>query len=94
MGKSASFESLSSTFCDQMEVYSTADLVSIISQEMLIDVTIVFMESTKIKNTIIACMTDVDTLSGVSFYIVTAINLRILRHAILMIVLRICPTSS
>ena len=50
-----------------MEVYSTADLVSIISQEMLIDVTIVFMESTKIKNMTIACMANDDTLSSVSF---------------------------
>ena len=77
-----------------MEAHSTADLVSIISQEIPIDVTTAFMESTKIKDTTISCMTDIDTLSSVSFYIVTVINLKVLCHAILKTILRICLTSN
>ena len=65
--KSASFESLFSTVRRKMEAYSTPDLVSIIFQEMTIDVTNAFMESTKIKNTMISRMIDIDTLFGISF---------------------------
>ena len=50
-----------------MEVYSTTDLVSVTSQEISIDVTTAFMKSMKIKETIISCMTDIDTLLGLAF---------------------------
>ena len=50
-----------------MEVHNTAGLISIISQDMPIDVTTVFMESMKIKETVIPRMTDIDTLSGLAF---------------------------
>ena len=65
--KSASFESLSSTIRGQMEAHSSVDLISIISQEMPIDVTAAYMESTKIKNSMMSSMTDIGSLSGISF---------------------------
>ena len=65
--KSASFESLSSTIRGQMESYSSADLISVISQELPVDVTTAFMESMKIKDTMVSSMTNIDTLSGISF---------------------------
>ena len=43
----------------QMDVYPTSNIMSVISQEMPIDVTAVYMESTKIKEKLISCMTDV-----------------------------------
>ena len=67
MEKSASFESLSSTIRGQMESYSSADLISVISQELPVDVTTAFMESMKIKDTMVSSMTNIDTLSGISF---------------------------
>ena len=48
-GKSASFENLSSTVRGQIEIQNTADLISVISQEIHIDVTTAFMESTLVK---------------------------------------------
>ena len=67
MEKSAYFESLSSTIREQMDAHSTADLISIISQEMPIDVTAVFIEATKIKNSMISSITDIGSLTGISF---------------------------
>ena len=65
--KSASFESLFSTIRGQMDAHSTADLISIISQEIPIDITAAYMESTKIKNSMISSMTDIGSLTGISF---------------------------
>ena len=67
MKKSESFESLPSTVRGQMEVHNTTDLISMVSQKMLIDVTTVFMESMKIKETVISHITDIDTMSGLFF---------------------------
>ena len=65
--KSAAFESLSSTIRGQMDIHDTADLVSVMSQEMPIDVTTAFMESSTLKSAIISSMTDVCNLTGLSF---------------------------
>ena len=65
--KSASFESLSSTIRGQIDVQNTADLISVISQEIPIDVTTAFMESTRVKEKIIGSMTDISNLSGLAF---------------------------
>merc|ERR1740124_2175111 len=65
--KSASFKSLSSTVCGQIGVHNTAYLISIISQEMPIDITTALMEFMKIKEALISRMTDINTLSGVDF---------------------------
>ena len=67
MEKSPSFMSLSSTMRAQMDVYPTSDIMSAISQEMPIDVTTAYMESTKVKEKLISRMTDVGNLSGVAF---------------------------
>jgi len=65
--KSATFESILSTICIKINVQNTADLMSIMSQEMPADVTEACMESTRCKEKIIASMTDVNNLSGLDF---------------------------
>ena len=65
--KSASFESLSSTVRGQIEIQNTADLISVISQEIPIDVTTAFMESTLVKEKIMSSMTDIGNLAGLAF---------------------------
>ena len=67
MEKSASFESLSSTVRGQVEIQNTADLISVISQEIPIDVTTAFMESTLVKKKIMSSMTDISNLTGLAF---------------------------
>ena len=65
--KSSSFKSLSGTIKEQMNVHSKSDLISIISREIPIDVNTTFMESTQIKESIVASMTGVENLSGLDF---------------------------
>jgi len=65
--KSASFESISTTIRAQANVRNTVDLISVISQEVPIDVTTVFMESTRAKKRIISNMPAAGYLSGVAF---------------------------
>jgi len=50
-----------------MDVHNESDLMTIISQEMPIDVTAAHIESTRVKNKVIASMTDVENLSGIAF---------------------------
>ena len=64
--KSASFESLSSTIRGQIDVQNTADLISVISQEIPIDVTTAFTESTRVKEKIFGSMTDINNLTGLA----------------------------
>ena len=65
--KSASFESLSSTIRGQLDVQNTADLISVISQEIPINVTTAFVESTRVKEKIVGSMTDSSNLTGLAF---------------------------
>ena len=53
--------------CGQIDIHNTVDLMSVVSQDMPIGVTVAFMESKRIKERIIASMTDVDNLSGLAF---------------------------
>ena len=62
--KSASFESLSSTIRGKIDVQNTADLISMVSQEIPINVTTAFMESTQVKEKTMASMTDISNLTG------------------------------
>ena len=66
--KSASFESLSSTIRGQMEAHNTADLISIISQEMPIDVTAAYMESIQIRDSIMYSMTNICRIILFQYY--------------------------
>ena len=61
--KSAAFECLCATMRGQVDVHNVSNLVSIISQEIPIDVTSVFMESNQIKESIIASMNDYGNLT-------------------------------
>ena len=65
--KSASFECLCSTMRGQVNTHNVSDLVSIISQEISIDVASAFMESNRIKESIIASMTNYSNLTGLAF---------------------------
>ena len=65
--KSVALDSLFSTIRGQMDIYNTADLILVMPQEMPIDVTSSFMESSKLKLDIVASMTDVCNLTGLSF---------------------------
>ena len=65
--KSSAFESLCATMQGQVDVHSVSDLISIISQEIPIDVTSAFMESNRIKETVIRSMTDFSNLTGLAF---------------------------
>ena len=67
MGKSASFETLSSTIRGQIEIQNTADLISVVSQEIPIDVTAAFMESTRVKEKSMSSITDIGNLTGLAF---------------------------
>jgi len=58
---------MSFTVRGKIEVHNTADLISIISQEISIDVTTAFMESTKIKEMVMPRISDIDTISGLAF---------------------------
>ena len=51
----------------QVNVHNASDLMSVISQEIPIDVTAAHIESTKVKNKVLASMTDVENLSGIAF---------------------------
>ena len=77
MEKSASFESLSSTIRGQMEAHNTVDLISIISQEMPIDVTAAYMESIQIRDSIMYSMTNIGSLSSIFFYLATVVKLKV-----------------
>ena len=61
--KSASFESLSSTIQGKMYVQNTADLISAISKEILINVTIAIIVSTRVKEKIISSMNNIGNLT-------------------------------
>ena len=50
-----------------MNIHNTADLISVMPQGMPINVTIVFIDSIKLKSDIIASVTDVCNLAGLSF---------------------------
>ena len=50
-----------------MDIHNASDLMAVISQEIPIDVTAALMESTRVKNKVIASMTDVENLSGIAF---------------------------
>jgi len=50
-----------------MDVHNASDLMTIISQKIPIDVTAAHMESTRIKNKVIASVTNVENLSGTAF---------------------------
>ena len=65
--KSALFKSPSSTIQGQIDVHNTADLISVISQEVPIDVVTAFMESTRVKKKIFSRMTVIDNLAGLAF---------------------------
>ena len=65
--KSTSFESLCSTMRGQVDIHSVSDLVSIISHEIPIDVNSAFIESTRIKESVISSMTVIMNLTGLAF---------------------------
>ena len=54
-------------YVENMDIHNTTDLILFMSQEMPIDVTTVFMESSKLKSDSIASMTDVCNSTGLSF---------------------------
>ena len=65
--KSALFESLSATIRGWEDMQNTADLVIVMSQEIPIDVTSVFIESSRAKADIIASTKTVCNLSNLAF---------------------------
>ena len=65
--KSALFDSLLSAIQGQIDVQNTADLISVISQEIPIDITAAFMDSTRLKNNIISGMNNIGNLTGLAF---------------------------
>lgn len=60
------FESLGSTMRRQLDVHDTVDLISVISSEIHIDVTSTFMESSRVKEAVIASLTHVHSRSDTS----------------------------
>ena len=67
MEKSVFFESLSSTIRGQIDIQNTADLISVVSQEIPINVTTAFMELIRVKEKIMASTTDISNLTGLAF---------------------------
>lgn len=58
---------MSVTIRGQIETQNTANLISVVSQEISIDVTTTFMESTRAKENIISSIIDISNLTGLSF---------------------------
>ena len=65
--KGSSFESLASTMCGQLDVHDTADLISVISSEIPIDVTSTFMEANRVNEAVIASLNHVSNLLAIFF---------------------------
>ena len=65
--KCVSLESLLSTIQRKIDVQNTVDLISVISQQIPINVTTAFMKSTRVKENIISSMTIIDNLTGLTF---------------------------
>ena len=67
METSSSFESLSSAIWGQIEIQYTADLIWVVSQKIMIDVTTIFMESIRVKEKTMARMIVISYFSSLAF---------------------------
>lgn len=50
-----------------MGVHNVLDLISVISHEIPINVAMVYMESTKVKDKVLSSMTNVENIYGLAF---------------------------